>query len=371
MTNIIELLHTTAAYQAAAVQLMIGQANFVAKELGLPDVVPTATNQLKFYAANSPALGVNGDIGTSNYTYNFEQGHLKSIHKVDWLQKISPPVTNLLALADWRSLIDTNGACELAAQWLAKLSIDVAELERKFPRHVFQIPARKTDANGINLPGTSNNVTTPLFLVSWGDKPPPFDMANPIRVKILWTTKELLELSIRDLSFFKNAPLQVTNAAELLGPLPSKREFMEKFFWDKTTYEIVAAPEKVEIGLLKQPSYENPAHKLRKGPAQLKAADAKLFSTVFTNFGSYQWGVMKMCLPDFGVKLKFSRNNSSVVILLCFDCDILDVTFNGKTKSENFDPTHGRLVNLVQKIFPNDSELKKLTKKEKSSSPFE
>ena len=77
-------------------------------------------------------------------------------------------------------------------------------------------------------------------------------MVNPIRVKILGTTKELLELSIRDLSFFKNAPLQIPqHLSELLGPLPSQREFMETFFWDKTTYEIVAAPEKVEIGLLK------------------------------------------------------------------------------------------------------------------------
>ena len=77
MTNIIELLHTSAAYQAAAVQLMIGHANFVSKQLDLPDVIPTATNQLKFCDANSPALGVNGDLGSSNYTFNFEQGRLR------------------------------------------------------------------------------------------------------------------------------------------------------------------------------------------------------------------------------------------------------------------------------------------------------
>jgi len=371
MTNIIALLHTSAAYQAAAAQLMIGQANFVAKQLNLPDVIPTTTNQLKFCDVNSPALGVNGDVGTSNYVFNFEQGQLNSIRKVDWLQKIRPPTRDLPSLAERPTLMDTNGAHKLATQWLAKLSIDVARLELKLPGHVYQIPTRRTGVDGSNLPGVSNIVTTPLFLVTWGDKPPPFDLVNPIRMKILGTTKELLELDIRDTSFFQHPPLQVTNAVELLGPLPSSREFMEKIFGGKIPYEIVAAPERVEIGLLKQPSYENPGHKLRKGPALLKTTDAKLISTIFTNLGSYEWGVMKLCDPDFGVKLKLIRNDSVVEFLLCFDCDILEVTYNGTTKSENFDPAHKQLVSLVQKIFPNDTELKKLTKKEKQSSPFE
>ena len=35
MTNVMAMLHTTAAYQAAALQLMVGEANFDAKHFDL------------------------------------------------------------------------------------------------------------------------------------------------------------------------------------------------------------------------------------------------------------------------------------------------------------------------------------------------
>ena len=171
MTNIIAFLHTTAAYQTAALQLMVGQANFAAQQLDLkeplPIVISADTNKSEVMP---PPMGIGGMILTSNYNFEFNKGYLVSVGKMKWLEKVSPPITNTLELANQPSLLDTNSAYQLATQWLAKISVDVSKLERKFPPQIFQISARRRDEDGKILPGISNNIAIPLFIIGWGDQ---------------------------------------------------------------------------------------------------------------------------------------------------------------------------------------------------------
>ena len=69
---------------------------------------------------------------------------------------------------------------------------------------------------------------------------------------------------------------------------------------------------------------------------------------------------MKLCSPNYGLRLRFERGKDSVEILFCYECDILQVTHNGRIKEENFDFAHNKLVKAVQAVFPKDDAIRKL-----------
>ncbi len=383
MTNITAFLRTTTAYQTAALQLMVGEANFAAKQLDLkeplPIIVPADTNK---WEVMPPPMGIGGMILTSNYDFEFSGGYLTGISKKDWLKKVSPAVTNTLELANQPSLLDTNGAYQLATQWLAKVFVNVPELERKFPPRIFQPAGRPRDANGNFLAGRTNTISIPLYLIGWGDPLEGFLRTNPmgrslpprrpnaqdaVYIQILGTTKELLTLHIRDTNFSMQPPLILANAAELLGPLPPPKHFVEELLGGKEAYETVANPDKVEAWLLNdyEDQHDNGLPVERAGPKKLVTGIFwtgvdKTFSSILLDFDSYAWGGMKMCAPDFGLRLRFVRGSNVVEFQLCYDCDILEVSYNGHIQQENFDFAHNKLVKAVQAAFPWDEKIRKL-----------
>ena len=376
-------LHTTTAYQTAALQLMVGRANFAAKQLDLkeplPIVISANTNRSEVMP---PPMGIGGMILTSNYNFEFNRGYLVGVGKMKWLDNVSPSITNTLELADQPSLIDTNSAYQLATQWLAKISVDVPKLERTFPPRIFQPAGRPRDANGNFLAGATNTISIPLYLIGWGDLREGFLRTNrlerslpPLRpngldavyVQILGTTRELLTLHIRDTNFFMQPPLILTNAAELLGPLPPPQHFVEELLGGKEAYETVANPDKVEAWLLNtyEDQHDNGLPAERAGPKKLATGIFgtkvdKTFSSILLNFDSYAWGAMKLCSPDFGLHLRYTRGKDIVEFQLCYDCDILEVSHNGHIQQENFDFAHNTLVNAVQAAFPWDEKIRKL-----------
>ena len=173
------------------------------------------------------------------------------------------------------------------------------------------------------------------------------------------TTREVIELSIRDSSLLKRPALQLTNAAELLGPLPPPRHFVEGIFGGKNAYEAIANPDHAEVWLLSSNSSgeDHPGQKKeRAGPVTLKAEWIRGFSAPLLDFNSYVWGMMKGCIPDYGARLRFTRGNDVVEVLLCYECDMLQVTFNGvvqngQLQGENFDHAHNALVKALQAVF--------------------
>lgn len=365
MTNLITFLHTTAAYQAAALQLMIGEANFTAAQLGISERLPAETNQLHVAEVGPVSRGVNGAVGTSNYVFGFDHGRLRSVRKTDWMKRLDPPVTNLNQFSNRISHIDTNGAYQLATQWLAKLSLDVSLLNVKFTPQVTQptAPAPRIRAGRGELNPRSPSIKSPLpiFLVTWGERPP-HDMMNPVRLRLLGTTPELLELDLRDRQFLGRPPLVVSNKAELLGPLPRPREFVERLFGGPEGYRTIAEPHKVELCVLNSRFQETemglPA--VRAGPVVLTQTKQQKLSRILLDFDTYQWGVVKLCSPDYGVKAHFTRAQSTIDVLFCFECDILEVSVAGNTHSENFDFNHNALAKLVRQVFPRDQKIQRL-----------
>ena len=361
MTNLLAILHTTAAYQAAVVQLMVGEANFAARQLGIREDVPSDTNALVEFQVNPPPLGVGGSIVTTNYLFSFDHGRLSSLTKRDWFKRLSPPASNMLDLARQPSLLDTNGAYQLATQRLAGISVDASLLEQKWPVHIFQVPARRTGPDGRNLPGKTNLIGVPLFQITWGDKKPPMDAFNPVRIKLLGTTREVLEFNLRDPSISRRPPLVLTNADELLGPLPPPRHFVQELIGGKSSYQTVASPDRIEASLLNQFSDEGTERlSPRSKPFAVPTAQATRLSALLVDFDSYAWTLQKMCSLDYGVKLTFIRKEQRIDVLLCLECDWLSFRADGREKGENFDFVHDDLARIVKELFPRDERIQKL-----------
>jgi len=369
MTNVIAYLHTTFAYQSAVMQLIVGQANFDAQVLHLretlPIVVPANTNAWK---VAMPPDGLVARLVTSNYVYQFDAGRLISIQMKG--QPRGP--------ADSQpSLIDTNGAYQLARQWLAALSVDVSALD-KYP---YTVQSPNTPAalmnrrsNRTDHQGATNNmvqhpvarVRPPLFRVTWSLGRNSQAIAGrvfpQVNVEILGSTKECMGLRIFNPELLTGPLLRVTNAAALLGPLPPPQHFVEGFLGGKAAYDTVARPEHVFAWLLSTQTDDGSQAKTNRTPLMtVDGLAGQAVSRALTNFDSYAWLTEKACTPDYGVGLRFTKGTQTVDVLWCAECDHLQVTYNGQSAEKDCETARPALVRALQTIFPQDGIIRNLS----------
>jgi len=344
LTNIIAYLHTTLAYQSAAMQLMVGQANFDAQQLHLqeplPITVPANTNE---WHLAMPPDGVTGTLTTPNYFYRFNAGKLVSIQR-------KPSARGSLANSENQvSLIDTNGAYQLARQWLAAISVDVPALESKYPPTVLQVTTSRAGTRGRiaarnrdRAAATNAVVSAPrpvpsLFRVIWGGKRAAgaqSGAAEAATVEILGSTKQCLALRINP-NLLAAPPLQVTNAALLLGTPPPPQHFVEDFLGGRSAYETVAHPDKAVAWLLGS-SPDGSDTKVNRTPATaVNPATLTLLSQTLTDFNSFSWLDEKACDSDYTVRLQFVKGADTVEILWSGDCDHLQVTHGAQTAEKD------------------------------------
>jgi hypothetical protein len=79
----IQRLHTTTAYQDAARQLLIDEANLLAQRLEFGETVSAACAS----CIDNPTSGVGGLVSSENYSFSFHNGKLRSIRKLTVLIK--------------------------------------------------------------------------------------------------------------------------------------------------------------------------------------------------------------------------------------------------------------------------------------------
>ena len=214
-------LHATLSFRAAVVQRMLEEANWVAGALKLPTRHPIQITDIQnayilppfscilpgtnlLYDIRIPReqrlralkFGPNGWIATTNFQFYFREGRLWQV------MRLSRPNVEYLAdsldtLVSKPSLIDTNGAYQLATQWLAAVDMNMAAVSQL-----------KWTVNQLHykIRGATNYIALPLFYVDFGNKHhsangnlPAFDEPL-ISVEVLGTSKELQNLIINDLS---------------------------------------------------------------------------------------------------------------------------------------------------------------------------
>ena len=135
-------------------------------------------------------------------------------------------------------------------------------------------------------------------------------------------------------------------------------------FGTKQVLDVVKRAERVEAFRLAPESFNKRSlaeYDIVGDPVPVSEADAEALAAILTDPATYKFDIAKGCDPEYGVGVRFLAGNEKVTVLFCFECDILTV-YRGDAAvgGEDFDPARGRLVALVQRVFPDDEELREL-----------
>ncbi|HEY1662601.1 MAG TPA: hypothetical protein VGI03_09300 [Verrucomicrobiae bacterium] len=204
----VPMLFTTDAYRKEAVQLVIREANQVAKALQLPENLPiTESNLTSFYI--SP-YGISlfkkriGNVSTSNYMYFVSVDNKLSFVNDAHLNEKEP---QLMRDYSWpMSRYDTNDAYQMASQWLAAASMDVKGLNRDCELTIKPCIVRGQGTNGTFVP---------IYWIYWTQGGE--GHGSVASVDYFAPTRSLLSLRVDDGQYILRSPVQFTNLDYLLS----------------------------------------------------------------------------------------------------------------------------------------------------------
>lgn len=211
------------AYRSAALGRMVQEASWFGKQLKLSATLPIQADEIdQKYYIRPPRTGFGGVFRTTNYLFRFSSKLDQIINR----EKHEERFDLYPIWAKTPSLIDTNGAYQLATQWLAAVSVDVPALQKKHPLSFYQWFVWGPEVYPLNNwktnPPDSMKVMMPIFDVKWGDKGSP-----AVKVTVFGPTKELIVFEMNDISFSKRPPIVITNYEELLNiPDPPQKHLI-------------------------------------------------------------------------------------------------------------------------------------------------
>lgn len=96
-----------------------------------------------------------------------------------------------------------------------------------------------------------------------------------------------------------------------------------------------------------------------QGPA-LSREQLREITSIVIDPRTYDFRLAKLCTFEPGVIFRLHRGAEEMMLLLCFKCDELMISIDGKSKTEDFDFARPRLVTVVKQLFPNDPEIQAL-----------
>lgn len=201
--------YTTEEYKRAALEMVIAEANKVAKELNLDEQLPICeTNIVEAWVGPFGNNFLNqrvGNIITKNYAYYMSVGN--SFSYLDDM-RMSEDYSKYQMQYTWPvSRMDTNQAYQLATQWLNAVSMDVNGLNHDC-RLVIEL------YKGFRV---HEGEFVPIYFVSWTRSDVQFgDTASVI---VCTPEKKLLSLRVEDYRYIRRKPIVFTNLDALLpGP---------------------------------------------------------------------------------------------------------------------------------------------------------
>jgi hypothetical protein len=220
------LVKLTLAYKFIATMLMVQEANFFCQQTGLPPGRPFAESDLRQGGHVGPYNPKDfiGSIVTDDYMFGFGWGHLAIFRKRGFMP--DGPASAIrernLELSTFSSLIDTNGAHQLATNWLTKLGVNVPALEGKYRLNFIQWRYYPQGKEG-------RVIMLPVYTVEWLGfilKTQPDRERAVVKTTVFGATKELVDLQVLDDSLFLRPPIAIPKAEKLLSmPDEDFREF--------------------------------------------------------------------------------------------------------------------------------------------------
>jgi len=205
------------AYRFVALSLMLAEANFFASKVGLKTDQPLGESDLRSGGHLGPPRtnDFSGSLYTDACVFGFGWGHLANFYRRDFRPTSDAAAKEQNArLSKLSSLIDTNGAYQLATNLLTTIGVDVAALGS---RYVLNINQWRYRPEGLG----QNPVLLPVYQVEWRGWPFPAqnrrrEMAV-VTVTILGATKELLEYHLLDDSLCVRPRINIPDPKELLS----------------------------------------------------------------------------------------------------------------------------------------------------------
>jgi hypothetical protein len=189
------------AYKYVITAIMLSEASFYADRLQLPVKLPLQASEVRIQGIGKPTrpLGPGGAIDTGRYFFGFGT-QARFMVKLHPFGNMSMAKENLL-LSRGTSLIDTNGAYQLATNWLHAIQVDVGELEKTNHAEVRQ--RWYYSAHGITK--------LPVFELRWGVWDDP-----QIDVSIDGRTKEMVYIRQENDGFSRRPEELIRNLDKLL-----------------------------------------------------------------------------------------------------------------------------------------------------------
>jgi hypothetical protein len=227
------LNHNEAAFRPVALHRMLLEVNLWVERLKLPGSHPVQLSDVKGFHVSPPyycrilntnydsplqqlqfgKISVGGNVQTTNFFFGFADGRLWSVVNND----INIERFRFFPIwAEMPSLVNSNGAYQLATQWLAAVDVNVTALERKYgsQKKIEQAFFWNQPGLGVEHPlGDTNKTMLPIFIVTWGGNEKTY--ISPVaRVEVFGATKELMKLEVGDGSLWRRPALIVSSVAD-------------------------------------------------------------------------------------------------------------------------------------------------------------
>lgn len=217
-----DFLYISLAYKYVMLTLMLAEVNQSVGKLEIPNWQPITFAQVETYNISAPRIRAGGSLDTTNGVFGFGENKLQFMQ---WPEPNSdlPLRERQMRWAKMESLIDTNGAYQLATNWLIKLDVDVAALEKKHPVSVLQ--QFFYPSGNINLPPA----LLPRFEVRWGKNP----SLPAVWVSVFGPTKTPLFIRQEEGSFILRPLVVKPEAIENLLSI-TNTDFVEWTFLQKS-----------------------------------------------------------------------------------------------------------------------------------------
>jgi len=209
--------YNSPAYYDLASQYILHEINDIAKELQLPDeTLPLSATNASYDATGygrSLKFGILGSGMTKNYSYSFGcDRKFSGVQFLGWEQFCFDARKSPLPIKQ----LDTVTPYQLATQWMAAASIDVAGLNRDCKVQV----ALEPWVNGLATLGDKPSGSfVPVYFIWW--KPlHPHEMGRRMgddveaaHVELYLPAKKLLQFGVSDPKYNLRKPLVITNMA--------------------------------------------------------------------------------------------------------------------------------------------------------------
>ncbi len=362
MASVIEFMHTAVAYNQAALQLMVGEANFVSTNLGYSPI--RQTNELTNIWIYPAPMGMGGSFQTTDLTFGFERGRLHNV-QVRRVQEWFISADTNSAVVPTVSIVDGSSlARSLSERWAKILGADLAAISAT--KHFLVRTSFVTRPDQPERPDRASRMMPELekplaVMTAWAERRDSFISGlQPFHLSFRAHDHALVRASLHRDAPRTRPKLVVTNWHELIAPVPTEKEWVTKFLGGQAARDTVDKPDRVTARMLHRLGKDQGTEPLENPESvPVPRSLARDASRLLLDFDSYAWGSMKMCGgPVYVASLTFTRGTNELTMDFCFNCNDLQVTFNKESRQDAFDCSQSRFLGLFRQIFPRDPLLR-------------